>query len=105
MQYLLTETEYKSLQDAANNSTPNITLKYKCIQLACSIPITLDWGIWKMKPTPWGCPDAIKLLTKSQYDKLMDASDSPEEDAPHYNKYCNECPVKTICPSNKSIIK
>ena len=79
MQYILTEQEYGELLARANEEPlVNITkkqLQALCTKIANEMPITLNWGPWKEKPTPWGCIHTAEG-----------------------EWYCDSCPVQKICP-------
>ena len=98
MQYILTDDEYQELKNKAKNSVSKDKLLLQCIKAACSINISLDWGAWKDKPQPWGCPNAQMLLSKKKQEQLLNGELDPY-DVEHYMEYCDECPVQNICPS------
>ena len=64
----------------------------------CSIKISLDWGGWKEKPQPWGCPYAYLLLSKAKQFKIIEG-EIEEYDVKNYTEHCDECPVQNICPN------
>lgn len=77
MQYILSEEEYKALK-AEQKRKYNITtkrLQELCTKIANEMPI--EWGWNGPDPKPWGCV----LTEESEW-------------------YCDDCPVRDICPSN-----
>lgn len=73
--YLLTAEEYSALieRKATHEGTERAKLQKVCTTVADSMPVVtwMNGG----KPTPWGCI----LSTKREW-------------------YCDECPVREICP-------
>ena len=79
MQYILSEEEYTALKDAAK---ARLELNQKGLQELCTeICNTMPVKYWgNEEAMPWGC-----MLTA--------------DDDNGYNEwYCDECPVKKICP-------
>jgi hypothetical protein len=104
MQYILSEEEYQELRGAGKCQIDerDEALATKCVKLACSIKITLDWGRWRYRPTPWGCPYFYKKYTKEETrDKYEIQLDEDEYNGDDYVECCDECPVQTICPLHK----
>jgi hypothetical protein len=83
MQYLLTEAEYKGMQQANKSNVQELqTLIDKlCMRVALSESIPDPWDMHRKegepKEGPWGC---IR-------------SEDPEKNP----MYCDECPVDGIC--------
>ena len=77
MQYILTEAEYKELQNAtAAQLELNLKeLQELCTSAAMHVPIKRDWA--PKDTTPWGC-----VL-------------GPIDQHPGY---CDECPAQKLCP-------
>jgi len=76
MQYILTESEYAILQNHQRELKIKDTKKLQelCTKIADTMPVFREWD--KQTPMhPWGCI-------------LSDKSPG----------YCDECPVKDICP-------
>lgn len=75
MMYVLTAEEYSDLLErkAAHDGIERAKLQAVCTKVADELPIVT----WKNdgKPSPWGC-----ILTKG------------------CDWYCDECPVREICP-------
>lgn len=77
MQYILTQQEYDSLKSAQEKSI-NLSekkLQTLCTKIANEMPVKWGWG--GPDPKPWGC-----VLTNREW-------------------YCDECPVDSICPSDR----
>jgi hypothetical protein len=85
MQYLLTQEEYEGLRAKAarGQKLPSTAdLQTLCTKIANEMPVVFKWSP-EMQPRPWGC-----ILNKR-------GDRTPS--------YCDECPVKSICPnSNKN---
>lgn len=77
MQYLLTPEEYKNLIEAKKLAEMKVAadMQTLCTEVANLKPITRPWENEHALQRPWGC-----ILTLP----------SP--------KYCDECPVKKVCP-------
>jgi hypothetical protein len=90
MQYVLTQTEYDDLNNAAFKAGEKVkeNMQRLCTLAADNVPV--DWG-WnqtghdepddpvgtKENPKPWGC-----LITVEK----------------EHEWYCDNCPVQNICP-------
>ncbi len=78
MHYLLNEEEFRELTEMKEllKTLPSTAeLQRVCTKVASTLPIKIAWGREKGQMAPWGCillPDSIP--------------------------YCDDCPVKTICP-------
>jgi hypothetical protein len=88
MQYLLTDREYRTLIEGKAKKEAEIeeNLFYLCVLAALNVEVEVTWHD---KPIVWGCPE-----TKRFEGRLG---------IPIYAKgegmeYCDECPVKDICP-------
>ena len=83
MQYILTQEEYDALRNNVRVKSLAQTEKMQqlCTKIADTMPIRWTWGPGKETPTPWGC--IITLEKEGQ------------------EWYCDECPVREICPSNR----
>jgi hypothetical protein len=77
MQYILTEQEYKDLKTIQTTAKLENTKKLQtlCSLIADKMPVDWTWG--EPGEKPWGC-----ILTR---DKV-------------YEWYCDQCPVRDICP-------
>ncbi len=75
MQYLVNEDEMKALKNGSGLGLDieKSDLQRLCTRIATKMPVVFSWAP-KMAPVPWGCV-------------IMDTV-----------KYCDECPVKVICP-------
>lgn len=80
MQYLLTEEEYAELHAVLRHEREKAreALQRACTLAADHVPVTLPWAK-DAAPRPWGC---------------IRSRPSP-------SGYCDECPVKDICPHDK----
>lgn len=79
MQYLLTQEEYNKLQNEAARGRElpsDEELQKLCTEIADTMPVVV---MYRDKPSPWGC-----ILTRRRGEW-----------------YCDECPVKTICPNKE----
>jgi hypothetical protein len=78
--YILTEVEYKALckSKALKKLKNTEQMQELCSRIANNMPIKWTWGDGKTTPEPWGC----KLTTDFEW-------------------YCDQCPVVSICPSDK----
>jgi len=83
MQYILTQEEFDELNKVKQHKFDVTTkqLQKLCTKIANEMPVTWGWG--GPDPKPWGC-----IHTRLE--------DDNEE------WYCDECPVKSICPSTKN---
>lgn len=77
MQYLLTEQEYKELKNNESDALKKIKsdLQKVCTYSAMNSPCDRNYD--KNDKSPWGC-----VLVKGSIE------------------YCDDCPVKSFCPSN-----
>lgn len=92
MQYLLTEEEYRDLQDGIRREQDRLQeiLGDLCKRVACNEPLDLkaqpwdnaDW-IAGLNGKPWGC-----IYVKE-----------------HDSGYCDKCPVQNVCPLPKDYSK
>ncbi len=77
MQYILTQEEYDALKaegrDRKQVNTKN--LQALCTNIANTMPVIRRWAK-NEEPAPWGC-----ILNE-----------------PDDTWYCDECPVRSICP-------
>lgn len=78
MMYILTQEEFDALRQEQKQSLQLSTKKLQelCTKIADTMPIKWGWG--GDDPKPWGC---IRTET--------------------HEWYCDQCPVKEICPSDK----
>ena len=76
MQYILSEGEYKALQNAIKERSRayNEELQALCTLTAKYVPINVSWRSGPEKP--WGC--------------ILDPNDNPG--------YCDYCPAQKLCP-------
>lgn len=77
MQYILTVEELKALNDKIDSfkgMPSRDELQKICTKIADEFPIKPSW-MKDRDPAPWQCIRTVK-----------------------YEWYCDECPVKTICP-------
>lgn len=72
MMYILTEEEYKKLRDRPVLGIDKKQLQTLCTDICNAMPVKVDW---MDTIEPWQC-----ILTTSG------------------DHYCDECPVKLICP-------
>ena len=81
MQYILTQAEYDELRakQKLDIGMQKRNLQKLCTQIADTMPVSVSWRSG-CKPEPWGC-----ILT-------------PEGDPQEEEHYCDECPVRSICP-------
>lgn len=78
MQYLLTEVEFRELNQLAESGIKSPTkdeLQKFCTRVADEMPIRWTWGEGQLTPKPWGC-----ILTAT------------------HEWYCDQCPAKDLCP-------
>lgn len=80
MQYILSEAEYQEILELRSRklSISHAKLGSLCTKIADTMPVTWTWGPGKETPRPWGC---IKT---------------------HDDWYCDQCPVSSICPLDKT---
>lgn len=78
MMYILSEQEYDDLRkkQALDFKVKKDELQKLCTKIANEMPVKWGWG--GPDPKPWGC----KLSERDEW-------------------YCDECPVQTICPSDR----
>lgn len=78
MQYILTEEEYQKLlhERAEKKLAKTKQMQALCTKIANEMPVIRPWQKRNEPATPWGC-----ML-----------------DEPGNIGYCDECPVKEICP-------
>jgi hypothetical protein len=87
MQYILTQEEYDALkkQQTWQFNINAKKLQELCTKIADEMPV--NWGWNGPDPKPWGC-----IITQ-------------EAENPYNEWYCDECPVRTICPGSKNYSK
>lgn len=76
MQYLLTDSEYRKLEEKSERvrKLPSeADLQKLCTKIADTMPVDAGWR--DKEPSPWGC-----ILTNK------------------HEWYCDKCPVQDICP-------
>lgn len=88
MMYILTEEEYKQLQENRKREFNLTTKKLQtlCTKICNEMPVQWGWGQNKNDPEyfkPWGC-----ILT-------------PDKEDGDSEWYCDKCPVQDICPSKQ----
>lgn len=78
MQYILSEEEYKALkaEQSYQMSLSKDKLQKLCTKIADTMPVSVAWI--EGGPQPWKCVYSVD-----------------------YEWYCDECPVRTICPGAK----
>lgn len=103
MQYILTEEELNVLKSQQKSIKLENTKKLQqlCTKIAQTMPIYRAWSP-KVPAAPWGC-----IITKSN--RVMDENEvGTETFSDNTNRayvelrnpgYCDDCPVKEICPS------
>lgn len=86
MQYILSEEEYQDLVEAKKKAEEAVRdrLQKVCTMAADQIPIKVYWN--KKEKEPWGC-----IHTREMEDG--------------YEWYCDNCPVRKLCPSGKHFSK
>jgi hypothetical protein len=87
VQYILTQEELDKLKAEGKDRTDKQLkiLQDLCTKVADHMPIKWGWGDKPDIPKPWGC-----IITEEA-----------NSDEPHYEWYCDQCPVRKVCPYNR----
>jgi hypothetical protein len=98
MQYLLTEDEYRAMQNAADERrlAENEKLAALCKLAAMHVPVASGW----MKGKPWGCPHVPE--SREEYNAHRYAWALAHGDPGECRTcFCDHCPAHDVCPLPK----